>query len=71
MPILLVLGVCCFVAGISMRIIDPLVPNIAHDLSASPDAVALLATAFTLPYALCQPLIGGLGDSLGDRKSVV
>jgi predicted MFS family arabinose efflux permease len=49
----------------SMRIIDPLVPEIARDLSVDVAQVALLASAFTFPYALGQPILGALGDSLG------
>lgn len=70
MPLLLVVSISCFVAGLSMRIIDPLVPEIARDFKASPHTVALLATAFTLPYAICQPLIGGLGDSFGKVRII-
>ena len=49
----------------TMRIIDPVVPAVARDLSVSVETVALLASAFTFPYALSQPLLGSLGDALG------
>ena len=70
MPLLMVVSISCFVAGISMRIIDPLVPEIARDFAADPHTVALLATAFTLTYALCQPIIGELGDTLGKVRVI-
>jgi predicted MFS family arabinose efflux permease len=47
---------------------DPLVPEIARDLSSMPATVALLGTAFALPYALGQPILGPLGDALGKAR---
>jgi len=70
MPILLVLAGCCFISGMSARLIDPLVPEIARDLGTSASTIAMLATAYTLPYALAQPLIGALGDTLGKERII-
>ena len=33
--------------------------------------IALLATAFALPYALIQPILGPVGDALGKRRIIV
>lgn len=49
----------------SMRLIDPVVPDIARDLLVTPGTVALLASAFAIPYALAQPVLGSLGDTVG------
>lgn len=65
MPLLLILAASCLISSLTMRIIDPVVPAVARDLAVSVDTVALLASAFTFPYALCQPLLGSLGDALG------
>lgn len=65
MPLLLILAASCLVSSMTMRIIDPVVPAVARDLAVSVETVALLASAFTFPYALCQPLLGSLGDALG------
>ena len=54
----------------SMRIIDPVVPEVARDLMVTPEAVALLASAFTFPYALGQPVLGALGDAIGKSKVI-
>ncbi|MGB4866762.1 MAG: MFS transporter [Hyphomicrobium sp.] len=70
MRLLPILAASCFVSSMSMRIIDPVVPDIARDLSVSPETVALLATAFTFPYALGQPLLGALGDTLGKARII-
>lgn len=69
MPLLFVLAASCLVSAMTMRIVDPVVPAIARDLSISAETVALLATAFTLPYAIFQPVLGSLGDTLG--KSLI
>jgi len=65
MPLLFVLAASCLVSAMTMRIIDPVVPAIARDLSISAQTVALLASAFTLPYAVFQPVLGSLGDAIG------
>jgi predicted MFS family arabinose efflux permease len=45
-----------------MRSTDPVIPQIAAGLGVEPATAALLSTAFTLPYALVQPLLGALAD---------
>jgi predicted MFS family arabinose efflux permease len=70
MPLLLVLAGCCFISGMSARLVDPLVPEIARDLGASASTIAMLASAYTLPYALSQPVIGALGDTYGKERII-
>lgn len=65
MPLLLVLSVVSFASAFSIRMIDPLVPAIARDLSVTVETAALLASAYTFPYALSQPFLGPLGDAIG------
>jgi len=65
MPLLFVLAAGCLVSAMTMRIVDPVVPAIARDLTISAGTVALLASAFTLPYAVFQPVLGSLGDAWG------
>lgn len=65
MPLLLVLGLACFVGALASRVVDPVVPAIARDLGATVASVALLASAFSFPYAFGQPVLGPLGDSVG------
>jgi predicted MFS family arabinose efflux permease len=47
------------------RIVDPLVTAIAADFAAPVAVVALLASAYTMPFSFSQPLLGPLGDALG------
>ena len=70
MRLLPILAASCFVSSMSMRLIDPVVPEIARDLNVDVASVALLATAFTFPYALGQPILGALGDSLGKARII-
>lgn len=64
----LALGV--FAATVVARITDPLVGVLARDLDASIGRAALLASAFALPFALIQPLLGPVGDALGKRRVI-
>jgi MFS transporter, DHA1 family, inner membrane transport protein len=51
-----------FATTLFMRSVDPVIPQIAHGLNVAPTTAALLSTAFTLPYALVQPVLGALAD---------
>ena len=70
MRLLPVLAAGCFVSSMSMRLIDPAVPDIARDLSASAATVALVASVYAFPYALGQPVLGALGDALGKARII-
>lgn len=70
MPLLLILSCICFVASLSIRIVDPVIPQIARDFATSPEIIALLATAVALPYAFSQPVLGPLGDSMGKVRVI-
>lgn len=70
MPLLLVLGLASFVSALSIRIIDPVVPEIARDLGTAAATVALLASAFSFPYAFGQPILGPLGDAAGKVRVI-
>lgn len=70
MRLLWILAASCFVSSMSMRVLDPVVPDVARDLAVSAATVALLASAFNFPYAFSQPLLGALGDALGKAKII-
>ena len=53
-----------------MRVADPLVPQIAADLATTPGSAAIVATAFSLAYGLCQLGWGPLGDRFGKFRIV-
>src|ERR1700722_11263476 len=57
-----------FSTTLLMRAVDPLVPQLADYFVVDPHTVALLATAFSLPYAITQPILGGLADAFGKTQ---
>ncbi|HWT45254.1 MAG TPA: MFS transporter, partial [Vicinamibacterales bacterium] len=64
MPLLAILAAGCFISSMSLRIIDPIVPDISRGLHVDPASVAMLASFYAFPYALAQPVLGALGDAL-------
>jgi predicted MFS family arabinose efflux permease len=70
MRLLAILATSCFVSSMSMRIIDPVVPDISRDLGVSPSSVAMLASLYAFPYALSQPLLGAFGDAFGKARII-
>ncbi len=70
MPFLVALSLCCFAAAFIIRLVDPLVPDIARDFGETPQHMALLASAFAFPYALSQPVLGPLGDAIGKARII-
>jgi DHA1 family inner membrane transport protein len=57
-----------FATSLFSRAIDPIIPPIAGDLGVAPETVALLSTAFALPFALIQPILGPLADAFGKTR---
>ncbi|MCB1744606.1 MAG: MFS transporter [Gammaproteobacteria bacterium] len=70
MPLLVLLALAACASSLSVRIIDPIVPELARDLTSDVATVALLASAFAFPCALGQPILGPLGDALGKARMI-
>src|SRR5918912_495989 len=69
-PLLLfILSLCGFSGALATRLFDPLITSIAADFATPVSVVALLSTAFALPFGLSQPFLGPTGDAFG--KAVV
>lgn len=68
--LILILAVSGFASTFAGRSIEPLVGVLARDLRSDPHTVALLSTAFALPYALIQPVLGPVGDALGKERII-
>ncbi|MGO4705212.1 MFS transporter [Microvirga sp. 2MCAF38] len=66
--LILILGTSGFAGTFSSRAVEPMVGIIARDLHTSPQTIALLSAAFTLPYAFIQPILGPIGDALGKER---
>ncbi|WP_375466394.1 MFS transporter, partial [uncultured Methylobacterium sp.] len=69
--LILVLAVAGFVSTFAWRSVEPLVGVLARDLGSDAHTVALLSTAFALPYALIQPVLGPVGDAIGKERVII
>lgn len=68
--LILLLGAAGFAGAIGGRVLDPFVSGIAQEYAAPVDQAALLATAYAMPFALIQPILGPVGDALGKRRII-
>jgi len=68
---LVVVSFIAFSTSLFMRAIDPVVPQISGEFGMPAADVALLATAFALPFAIVQPLLGPVGDFFGKTKLMI
>lgn len=68
--LLLVLAACGFAGALATRLLDPLLTLVAADFGTTAAAVAVLSTAFALPFGLSQPILGPLGDSVGKTRMI-
>ena len=66
--VLTIVSLISFATALFSRAVDPIIPPIAQDLRTDPATVALLATAFALPFALVQPILGPVADVLGKPR---
>ena len=66
--LILLLGISCFAGAIGGRVMDPFVTTLAVEFDAPVGQAALLATAYALPFALIQPILGPIGDAIGKRR---
>jgi predicted MFS family arabinose efflux permease len=66
--LLAVLSLVAFASSLSVRSVDPVIPLVAADLAVSTATAALLSTAFALPYALTQPILGPVADMVGKTR---
>jgi predicted MFS family arabinose efflux permease len=53
------------------RTVDPIVPQIATAFDVLPTTAALLVSAYALPYAVVQPVLGALADVFGKARLMV
>jgi predicted MFS family arabinose efflux permease len=63
--LLFILSLCGFSGALATRLLDPLITSIGVDFTTSVSVVALLSSAFALPFGLSQPFLGPAGDAFG------
>jgi predicted MFS family arabinose efflux permease len=69
--ILVVVGFASFVSSMFIRMTDPLVPQLAAEFAVEPRTAALVGTAFALPWAFLQPVLGPVGDLVGKTRVIL
>lgn len=57
-----------FLSSAGARVIDPLLHIIAGDFHTTVPAVSVVIAAFTLPYGLCQLVLGPVADRVGKLR---
>ena len=70
MNLILVLCFAAFAGSISYRSFDPLVTMVASDFDITIRQAALLVSAYGLPYAAMQPLLGPIGDAYSKARLI-
>ena len=70
MGLILVLCFAAFAGSISYRSLDPMLTLVASDFDISVRQAALLVSAYGLPYALTQPILGPVGDAYSKARLI-
>ena len=70
MGLILVLCFAAFAGSISYRSLDPMLTLVAGDFDISVRQAALLVSAYGLPYALTQPILGPVGDAYSKARLI-
>lgn len=66
----LFLGMAAFAVVATMRVADPLLPQIAAEYAVSAGDAAVISSAFNISYAIGQFVYGPLGDRFGKLKLI-
>jgi YNFM family putative membrane transporter len=64
------MALAAFASGFSLRISDPLLPQIALDFGTGVGAASAIVAAYAVPYGLTQAFAGLLGDRFGKCQAV-
>ena len=66
----MLLALAAFNAGISLRCVEPMLPQLAADFATSVSAASIIVTSFALAYAGSVLVQGPLGDRFGKLRVV-
>ena len=67
---LAIISFMTFSSALSVRAVDPMIPQIAHDFWLSPATAAMLAAAF-ISYGMVLPVLGPVADSVGKKRVMI
>ena len=59
-----------FSSALSVRAVDPMIPQIAHDFWLPPATAAMLAAAF-ISYGMVLPVLGPVADFVGKKRVMI
>jgi MFS transporter, YNFM family, putative membrane transport protein len=68
--VILLMSLAAFASGASLRVTDPLLPQVAQSFGSSLGAAASIVTAYAIPYGMTQAFAGLIGDRLGKAQAV-
>ena len=66
----MLLALAAFNSGISLRFVEPMLPQLATDFGTSVSAASFIVTSFALAYAAAVLIQGPLGDRFGKLRVV-
>jgi predicted MFS family arabinose efflux permease len=66
--LLFYISLCGIASSIAYRSIDPLVTELSREFSVPVAIAALASSAYALPFALSQPVLGPIGDTFGKGR---
>lgn len=64
------LSAAAFGSAATLRVADPLLPQVAAEFGASVGDASIIVTTFAFAYGLCQVLYGPLGDRAGKYRVI-
>ena len=67
---LAIISFLTFSSALSVRAVDPVIPQIAHDFWVPPATAAMLAAAF-VSYGLVLPVLGPVADAIGKKRVMI
>ncbi len=67
---MVLMSFAAFCSGASLRVSDPLLPQVAGNFGASLGEASAIVTAYAVPYGLTQIFSGAIGDRLGKCRAV-
>ena len=67
---LAIISFLTFASALSVRAVDPVIPQIAQDFWVPPATAAMLAVAF-ISYGMVLPVLGPIADSIGKKRVMI
>ncbi len=67
---LAIISFMTFSSALSVRAVDPMIPQIAHEFWLPPATAAMLAAAF-ISYGMVLPVLGPVADSVGKKRVMI